>query len=200
MERASPLVRRFDSAHHGSDEGDERGTDIRGLAAHSQKLAMAMGSDSQEARQAIGRLAPDHSCALISIHETLLAVTGKLDAVKTRKEELLALTKVCGFITAASIIVVSRQQQLTGGGSSDTSKMVVRRLLNLGPLEECVDDLELLVKRLGKRRAPLLRRSNSIFKIKSEVEGIHSRVIDLTKDMGLAGVLAVFRGVLVRNE
>lgn len=215
------------------------GTDVRGLAVDSQKLAMAMTSDSQEARQAIRRLAPDYSTAVISIHETLLAVTGKLDVVKTRKEEMVALTKLCAFLTAASVIVVSRQQQLTDGGGgasgrgrslsrslsssssssifsinisigsggtsgigsgSGSGKKAVRRFWNLDPLETCVQDLELLVEKLGKRRTPLLRRSNSMGKVISEIGGIHSRVADLAKDMGLAGVLAVFKGVLVRDK
>lgn len=166
---------------------------------------MAMSSDTPDSQYLVGRLLSDHAPALKSVHETLLSVTAKLNAVRTRKEELMALTKMCSFVAAASVIVVSqqrRQEQSNGsdsgsdsgrGTSKDMKKM--SRLLNLGPLQECVRDLDFIVERLGRRRKPLLRRSNSV--VKGDIVDLNSRVFDLAGDMGLAGVVAVFKGVLV---
>lgn len=87
-----------------------------------------------------------------------------------------------------------------GSGGGDSKKIL--RLLDHGPFEECVDDLELVVERLGRRRKPLplLRRSSSVDK--SGIVNLNSRVVDLAREVGLAIVLAVFalRGVLVRKK
>lgn len=184
---------------------------MRDLAADSQQLAMAMmSSDTLDAQYLVRRLVSHHAPALKSVHETLLSITVKLHAVRTRKEELVALTKMCTFVAAASVIVVSQQRRqhpngsrnadITGNadsGSSANDSKKIRRLLNLGPLEECVDDLDFVVERLGRRRKPLLRRSNSV--VKSDIVDLNSRIFDLARAMGLAGVLAVFKGVLVRK-
>eukprot|EP00752_Nemacystus_decipiens_P004141 g3790.t1 len=176
---------------HGAQEG--KGIDIRDLAADSQRLAMAMSSDTPDSQYLVGRLVSDHAPALKSVHKTLLSITAKLGEVKTRKEELVALTKMCAFVAAASVIAVSRQRQRRPSGTGDSNTIL--RLLNLGPLEECVDDLEFIVERLGRRpRKPLLRRSNSI--AKSDIVGLNGRVVGLAREMGLAGVMAVFKGVL----
>lgn len=182
----------------GDRGGGGKGVDLRDLAADAQQLAMAMSSDTPDSQYLVGRLVADHAPALRSVRETLLSVTAKLGAVKTRKEELVALTKMCTFVAAASVIVVSQQRRLNGSGGGDSKKIL--RLLDLGPLEECVDDLELVVERLGRRRKPLplLRRSSKV--VKSDIVDLNSRVVDLAKEMGLAGVLAVFRGVLVRKK
>lgn len=181
---------------------NNRSMDLRDLAADSQRLAMAMSSGTPDSQYMVGRLVVDQAPALRTVHRLLLSVTAKLAGVKARKEELVALTKMCAFVAAASVVVASRQRQRrpvgSGSGSGGGDSEEIKRLLDLGPLEECVGDLELVVERLGRRRKPLLRRSNSSVG-KSDIAGLNSRVFDLAREMGLAGVLAVFKGVLVRK-
>ncbi|CAN0193370.1 unnamed protein product, partial [Ectocarpus fasciculatus] len=212
-----------DAAQRGAGAG---GADVRDLAADAQKLAIAMASKTTDAQYTVQRLLTDHSPAVMGIHESLLAITAKIDLeVKTRREELLALAKMCTLVAAASVVVVSqeheqeerqrhkqrqREQQQRpsgkgaarsasgsdnngGGGGGGSERMM--RLLDVGPLRECVEALGFLVRRKDARRRTLLRRSSSS-SIKDEIADLNGRVLDAAREMGLAGILAVFKGVL----
>ncbi|CAM9124237.1 unnamed protein product, partial [Scytosiphon promiscuus] len=203
--------------------------DVRDVATDSQKLALAMSSDTPDARYTVRRLLSDHAPMVKPLHLTLLGITAKLELVKTRREELVALTKMCTFLTAAYVIVLSHQREqqqqeedeeerrLNGrriaapsskssdgrgsrssrSNSSNSSISSIRkpmRSLDLSPLEECVEALAALVDRKGKRRKSLMRISESSGK--NEIVDLNARVFDLARDMGLAGIVAVFKGVL----
>ena len=67
--------------------------------------------------------------------------------------------------------------------------------MDVGPLEECLEALELFVERFG-RRGKLSTVLNATSD-KNEILRLHQRVGNLPGDMGLASILAVFKGVLV---
>lgn len=200
------------------------GADVRDLAADSQRLAIAMASKTPDAQYAVERIVSEHAPGIKPVHESLLAITTKIDVeVKTRREELLALAKMCTLVAAASVVAVSQeheqehqqrqreqqqQQRPTGkgtarsasgsdvdGGSGGSSERMMR-LLDVRSLRECVEALGFLVGRKDARRRTLLRRPGSS-SIKDEIADLNGRVLDAAREMGLAGILAVFKGVLV---
>ena len=155
--------------------------DLRDAAAEATRLALAMGSDAPDAVSFVAKLCSKFPL-VAPVLETLKSIREKLDDLKAKKEELVALNKRCTGIAAAVVV----KCQLASRQSSQ---------MDVGPLEECLEALEVFVERFG-RRGKLSTVLNATSD-KNEILRLHQRVGSLPGVMGLASILAVFKGVLV---
>lgn len=69
------------------------------------------------------------------------------------------------------------------------------KMIDVRPLEDCVDAVQKIVERCSKggKLSMVLKAT----RVKNEISELNARVGDLAEDMGLAGIVAVFKGVLV---
>ena len=158
--------------------------DLRDAAAEATRLALAMGSDAPDAISFVAKLCSKFPL-VAPVLETLKSIREKLDDLKAKKEELVALNKTCTGIAAAVVV----KCQLASRQSSQ---------MDVAPLEECLEALEVFVERFG-RRGKLSTVLNATSD-KNEILKLHQRVGSLPGVMGLASILAVFKGVLVSQS
>ena len=143
-----------------------------------------MGSDAPDAISFVAKLCSKFPL-VAPVLETLKSIREKLDDLKAKKEELVALNKRCTGIAAAVVV----KCQLASRQSSQ---------MDVAPLEECLEALEVFVERFG-RRGKLSTVLNATSD-KNEILKLHQRVGSLPGVMGLASILAVFKGVLVSQS
>lgn len=154
--------------------------DLRDFAAEAAILALEMGSEEPDAVLHVAKLGKTFPL-VASVLRTLKATREKLDAVKKQRAELVGLTERCTYIAACLIVKY--------GTSTKRSQSDVR------PLEECVEAVEQLVGRCGRRgKLSMVLKAT---RVKNEISELHALIGNMAAEMGLAGIVAVFKGVLV---
>lgn len=89
--------------------------DLRDAAAEATRLALAMGSDAPDAVSFVAKLCSKFPL-VAPVLETLKSIREKLDELKAKKEELVALNKRCvcqghwyllhGSVSINSVVIV----------------------------------------------------------------------------------------------
>lgn len=159
--------------------------DVRDVATEAARLSLALASPASPAISAVARLGKKFPL-VAPVLQTLGAARKKLDAAKTKKKhELVALVERCTYIAACVIVKCH----------VDASKSKVA--MEVGQLEDCVDAVEQFVDRCGRRGKLSARLKGK--RDKNNILELHARVEDLAGHTGLSGIVAVFRGVLVRK-
>lgn len=160
--------------------------DLRDTAAKAATLALALGAATPGAASLSADLGKKYP-SIAPVLGTLKATRQHLAGVRARREELEALTQQCTYVTAC---VITRHQLSGASRQSDAADIDATSLL------DCVEAIHRFVERRGRRGklSRVLKASGD----KSGIAELSRLVRELPRDMGLEGIVAVFKGVLVR--